>query len=313
MNKIAETSRLLLREFTTEDAHHFYDMNSDPLVLRYTGDPPFKSKEEAFEFVKNYDQYERFNYGRWAVIRKEDDAFLGWCGLKYHPDKRLTEVGFRFYRKYWGEGYATEAARSSINYGFAELGLPEIHAHVHKDNQASVRVLEKLGMVFLKPIEYDGMEALLYVRKNPYYNCDFITAEEARTVRHSVLRKGLPYESAFFDEDNHPDTFHIGMYFRNTLTGVLSMIRNPKEILQTDYPYQLRGMAVLERFRKRGLGGEMVNMAEEELRERKLPGLWLNAREKAIPFYRRLGYEPVGEIFDIPVHGPHLLMKKDLE
>ena len=167
---ILETPRLLLREFGEEDAPHFFELNEDPEVVRYTGDPPFASVEEARQFLLNYDQYRKYGYGRWAVLLKPQDAkgiptWIGWCGLKYIPELEETDIGFRFYRRYWGQGYATEAARACLDYGFGPLGLNRIVGRAMEENGASVRVLEKIGLEFWK--EFDFMEHPgLYFRKD---------------------------------------------------------------------------------------------------------------------------------------------------
>jgi [ribosomal protein S5]-alanine N-acetyltransferase len=94
--KIAETTRLYLREMTAADAENAYLLNLDPDVIRYTGDDPFESIEAARTFLEQYDHYQKYGFGRWAVIRKTDDAFLGWCGLKYTKDLDEYDLGFRF-------------------------------------------------------------------------------------------------------------------------------------------------------------------------------------------------------------------------
>ncbi|HMQ48342.1 MAG TPA: GNAT family N-acetyltransferase [Saprospiraceae bacterium] len=164
MKVICTTSRLLLREWTAEaDFQWFYELNEDPLVVQYTGDAPFVSKEAAYQFLSQYDQYEQYGMGRWAVALKDQpDTVLGWCGLKYHPDSDQVDVGYRFFRRYWGNGYATEAAKASIDYGFYHLGLPTIYAHAMKNNIASIKVLEKIGMSYWKNSIMEGQEAVLY-------------------------------------------------------------------------------------------------------------------------------------------------------
>lgn len=162
MTIITETERLYLREFTREDAIHFFNMNNNPEVIRYTGDQAFESVEEAEGFLKNYKQYQLYKMGRWAVCDKQTHTFLGWCGLKFHPEEAIVEVGFRFYQENWNKGYATESAKASIAYGFQYLKLKEIYAHVQIENIASQRVLEKCGMQFVKEIVYDGFPAKLY-------------------------------------------------------------------------------------------------------------------------------------------------------
>lgn len=161
---IAETERLILRELTIEDSAHFFALNNDPNVLKYTGDVAFQSLEEARDFLKNYSHYMENGFGRWAVIRKEDSAFLGWCGLKMHLNENYVDIGFRFFRKYWGEGYATEAAIKSLELGFTRFELTEIIGRTAKNNVGSIRVLEKIGMAFFKNDECDGIEDAMYFR-----------------------------------------------------------------------------------------------------------------------------------------------------
>ncbi|WP_435579769.1 GNAT family N-acetyltransferase [Gilvibacter sp.] len=162
MKVILQTERTYLREFLPSDAEFFYSLNLDPEVIRYTGDAPFANIAEAEAFIEAYDQYRVNGYGRWAVCSKDDDSFMGFCGLKYHPDEDLTEVGFRFYRELWNQGFATETAKACIKLGFEEFNLAAIYAHADRENHGSIRVLEKCGLSFVKPIEYDGHMANLY-------------------------------------------------------------------------------------------------------------------------------------------------------
>jgi RimJ/RimL family protein N-acetyltransferase len=162
MRAILETPRLLLREFQPEDAEHFYELSQDPDVLTYTGDPPFESVQKAAEFLKDYYQYKRYGYGRWAVILKETGDFLGWTGLRRDDLMAQTDLGFRLFRKNWGKGYATEAGLACIRYGFNQLHLTRIVGRVMKGNKASIRVLEKCGMTFVKEMEFEAHPGCLY-------------------------------------------------------------------------------------------------------------------------------------------------------
>ncbi len=166
-----ETERLILRELTPQDAIHFFELNNDPQVLVYTGDQPFSSLSEAESFLRNYSHYSDHGFGRWAVIRKEDNEFLGWCGLKLNEENRV-DIGFRFHQKYWGKGYATEAARKSLEIGFSQFGLEEIIGRTAKENIGSIRVLENIGMSYFKSGECHGIEDALYYRtsKRPVLN-----------------------------------------------------------------------------------------------------------------------------------------------
>ena len=168
MPVIAKTTRLYLRELTTEDAIHFFAMNSDPEVLRYTGDDPFESVNAARTFLARYvKQYKTHGMGRWAICLNTNDVVLGWCGLKYRPENDVVDVGYRLYKKYWGQGYATEATKAAINYGFKTLELDTIVAHVHVENLASQRVALKAGMHYVKDFIYDGEPSQLYQINNP--------------------------------------------------------------------------------------------------------------------------------------------------
>lgn len=162
--------RLYLRELSTNDAIHFFNINNDPECIKYTGDVPFGSVEVAERFLEtNIQQYRKHKMGRWAVCLNDTNAFLGWCGLKYHPKDDLVDLGYRFYREHWRYGYATEAAKACLNYGFNDLELERIVAHVHIHNLASHRVLLRSGMIYLKDFVYEGQPAKLYqLKKNEY-------------------------------------------------------------------------------------------------------------------------------------------------
>jgi [ribosomal protein S5]-alanine N-acetyltransferase len=158
-----ETKRLLLRQFQLEDAKFYFEMNNDPQVIRYTGDKPFKSIEESEELIRNYEQYNKYKSGRLSVILKETGQLLGWCGLKYHEEEELTDIGYRFKKEFWNKGYATEAGQASIDYGFSVLGLKEIVGHAMPDNEASIRVFKKLGMHYVKDVIAEGNPSVLYM------------------------------------------------------------------------------------------------------------------------------------------------------
>ena len=162
MNALLQTPRLQLRPFSIADAPDFFQLNEDPEVIRYTGDRAFRDLKEARHFLQNYDHYQKYGYGRWAVIRRSDGAYLGWCGLKYSPNLKETDIGFRFFRSYWGQGYATEAAKVSLDYGLKDLGCPFIVGRAQKANSASIRVLEKIGMQYWKDFVFDGVPGVYY-------------------------------------------------------------------------------------------------------------------------------------------------------
>ncbi len=147
MKYVFETERLRFRESTPADAEAMYELNSDPEVIQYTGDLPFDSVEAVREFLDGYvSVYRKWKRGRWIAELKSTGVVIGWCGLKFHEEENVTDVGYRFHKRFWGNGYATEAAIAAIEYGFNVLNLDRIVAHARKENTASLRVLEKCGM-----------------------------------------------------------------------------------------------------------------------------------------------------------------------
>lgn len=142
---ICQTPRIYLRELNLDDAENFYFLNLDSDVMRYTGDVAFQSVDAAKTFLENYDNYEKHGFGRWAVIRLSDDVFLGWCGLKYSPELDEVDLGFRFFKSFWNQGFATEAASLCLELGFGKYGLKRILGRAMSENLASIRVLNKIG------------------------------------------------------------------------------------------------------------------------------------------------------------------------
>lgn len=166
MKIILKTERLYLREFIGVDGFHFYHLNNDNDVVKYTGNKPFNSLEEANNFIDNYNEYQINGFGRWAVCLRETDEFLGWCGLKFESEKNEIDLGYRFYKKHWNKGYATESAKACVKYGFSELKMTEIVGKAYVENEASVEVLKKCNFKFKKNFMYNNRLAVLYTISN---------------------------------------------------------------------------------------------------------------------------------------------------
>ncbi|MCX2680398.1 GNAT family N-acetyltransferase [Galbibacter sp. EGI 63066] len=144
------------------------------------------------------------------------------------------------------------------------------------------------------------------------YNVKEITSEEAHVVRHPVLRPGKPFETAIFPEDVLDGTFHVGILNDGKPVGTMSMIRKNNSQLEAENAYQLRGMAILHEHQRKGLGEMIVQKAEEMVLEKGGTLIWLNAREVALGFYKKMGYEISGDEFMVPGIGLHFLMFKNL-
>ena len=162
MSNLLQTERLLIRPFRLSDAAGFHAMNAVEQVLRYTGDQAFASVEEAELFIRNYDHYHRYGYGRWALEDRQTGEFIGFCGLKYHPHEDEVDLGFRIPVAHWGKGLATEAAKACLDYGFDRLNMNRIIGRVAKANLASIRVLEKIGMAYCRDFDFDGLPGVIY-------------------------------------------------------------------------------------------------------------------------------------------------------
>jgi len=148
-NVIIETDRLLLCTFSPGDAALLLMLNSDPEVTRYTHDA-MTSLDQAEKTLNEVilPQYALHNYGRWAVHLKHSLEYIGWCGLKYLPERNEVDLGYRFMKTSWGKGYATESAFASLQHGFRTLKLHRIVGRALLQNLASIRVLEKCGMSY---------------------------------------------------------------------------------------------------------------------------------------------------------------------
>ena len=156
-----ESDRLILREIVPSDVDNLFVLDSDPLVNKYLGTTPLKTKQES-EKVIDYirQQYVDNGIGRWAVILKDTNEFIGWSGLKLEkevrPNVAYYDLGYRFIPKYWGNGYATESAIVSIEYGFNQFQLNEICAAAQVGNAASNKVIKGSGLQFIETFFIDG-------------------------------------------------------------------------------------------------------------------------------------------------------------
>ena len=167
MKTIVETPRLLIREFAEDDAAAFFAFNSDPRVMRYTGEAPSASIDQVRQQIRDYPDYRDHGFGRWAVVFKPDGLIVGFNGLKYLEELREVDLGYRFRSDYWGRGIATESSKAILDHGFHQLGLKRIIALVLPDNAASIHVLEKIGMSFEDMIDYCGDRAQRWVIESP--------------------------------------------------------------------------------------------------------------------------------------------------
>src|SRR5713101_7114725 len=162
---ILETDRLFLREYVEDDAHAFFQLNSDPEVLRFVPDKGLLNVEQARQILIDHPiaDYRKYGFGRGACILKSTGEQIGFAGLKYLEELREVDVAFRLMRTHWGLGLATEAALASVRFGFADLYLKRIIGLVMPENIASVRVLEKAGLRYVETVTFLGHQFSKYV------------------------------------------------------------------------------------------------------------------------------------------------------
>src|SRR5437868_8101648 len=165
MKVILETDRLLLREYEEADAEAFFQLNSDPEVLRFVPDKRLLNVEQARQILIDHPiaDYRKYGFGRGACILKSTGEQIGFAGLKYLEEFGEVDVAFRLMPAHWGFGLATEAALASVRFGFADLGLKQIIGLVMPENIASVRVLEKIGPRYSETVSSWGHSFSKYV------------------------------------------------------------------------------------------------------------------------------------------------------
>ncbi|MFG0275674.1 MAG: GNAT family N-acetyltransferase [Phycisphaerales bacterium] len=164
-----ETDRLRHRAFTPDDAPAFFALNSDPEVMRFTGETPVASLGDAAAAIASYPDFETVGFGRWACVRKDTGAVIGFCGLKRLPDLHEVDIGYRLLPAHWGQGFATEACAACMRFGFERIGLERIIALVLPANTRSIRVLEKVGLRPEGEVVYEGLRALQYAAARDWW------------------------------------------------------------------------------------------------------------------------------------------------
>jgi len=159
-----ETDRLLLRGWRDNDRDPYRDMRADPDVVRYLPGAEALvplADEIADGRIKHFKKGWRRGYGVWAVEERASGTFVGYAGLDRVSERsRDVEVLYGFAKSFWGRGYAREAARAALQYGFETLGLERVVGFAVKENVASQRVLKAIGLQEVGPVDYGGFEVL---------------------------------------------------------------------------------------------------------------------------------------------------------
>jgi ribosomal-protein-alanine N-acetyltransferase len=163
-----ETARLIIRSFTLQDAPALHErVFSDDEAMRFIPRGASPSVERTRGSIERFMRHEReHGFGLWAVDLKETGEFIGDAGLfLVQGTGPEVEVAYHFGRKWWNQGYATEAATACLRFGFTECRLDEIIAICFPEHIASRRVMEKSGMAFVGPARYYDLDLVKYVKR----------------------------------------------------------------------------------------------------------------------------------------------------
>lgn len=145
-----ETERLILRPFTTGAAPFILTLLNEPSFLRFIGDKKVRTLEDAQQYLLNgpIASYNKYGFGLLLVELKDSQTPIGMCGLLKREELPDPDIGFAFLPEYWNKGFGFEAATAVMNDARERLKLTTILAIVSPDNDASIKLLERLGMTY---------------------------------------------------------------------------------------------------------------------------------------------------------------------
>lgn len=166
MHYILDTARIRLRKFTLDDADFIIELLNAPGWLRFIGDRNVRSVSQAITYLKEgpMKSYTDHGFGLYLVERKDPAAAIGMCGLLKRDSLEHPDIGFAFLPKYTGNGYAVEAAQATLLYAQEHLKISTVAAITKADNQKSIRLLESIGLKYVRTMQPEGTDGglLLY-------------------------------------------------------------------------------------------------------------------------------------------------------
>jgi len=153
--RILETDRLILRHLNVDDAEFIFELVNDPSFIRFIGDKGVRTLDDARNYILNgpVASYERFGFGLFATELKDGYAPIGMCGILKRDTLPHADIGFAFLPHYWKQGYAFEAAAAVMKYAREALGMDQVLAITTPENEASGKLLEKIGLRFERLIK----------------------------------------------------------------------------------------------------------------------------------------------------------------
>jgi RimJ/RimL family protein N-acetyltransferase len=164
--EVAQTERLCLRWLDASDSAFILELVNEPSWIQFIGDKGIRTQEDALRYIRNgpAEMYERLGFGLYLVKSKETGEPIGICGLIKREALEDVDLGFAFLQRFWGRGYALEAASAVMSYGRRVLALSRVVAILSPDNHRSSKLLEKLGFNFESTVtlQPNGEELELY-------------------------------------------------------------------------------------------------------------------------------------------------------
>jgi ribosomal-protein-alanine N-acetyltransferase len=159
-----ETERLLFRSHEAKDQDDFVRMQTDDAVRRYVGGRAWPVEKAQYRFRDEYLGKPTEAYGLWATILKEEEKYIGCCGLRAVEDRKAAHLGYYFAQPYWRRGFASEASKAFIDVAFNRLRLLRLLADVGEGNIVSEHILRKFGFEYVsrEEIPSNGRVILLY-------------------------------------------------------------------------------------------------------------------------------------------------------
>ncbi|WP_421858602.1 GNAT family N-acetyltransferase [Marinobacter salarius] len=164
---IAETPRLLLREFSSNDVGALAEILRDPKVMEFSTNGPC-TEEETRQFIDwCLDSYRDHGFGQWAVVDRLSGAIIGFCGLSHVEldGAQEIEVGYRLAPSVWGQGLASEAAGAALEYGFSHCHIGSIIAIIATRHVVSASVAEKVGFRINTHTKYRDWDVRIYRKR----------------------------------------------------------------------------------------------------------------------------------------------------
>jgi len=299
------TPRLLLRPWRDSDLVAFAAMNADPRVMEFL--PKLLTRDESDALAMRIGNHFAENgFGLWAVEIPGTAEFIGFVGLaKVKFSAHFTpnvEIGWRLAFEYWGKGYAAEAARAAVNYGFNRLGLNEIVAFTVPANARSIRIMQKLAMTYRPADDFDhpGLPEGHRLRRHVLYRLKFVreaTPDDVDAmfdVRTSVRENLL----------NEEQMRQLGITRDSVAAGLRSNLKG--WIIEQDG--QAAGFSLADRntssifalfvrpeFERRGLGSALLQAAVSWLwgEGKERIRLSTGARSHAVQFYEKRGWNKI--------------------